>query len=60
MAIEFHMVPIREAVYFPAVGQLFDENGSIKDALYESGIKTLLEELLWYAKALKLARLKKE
>lgn len=58
VSIEFHMVPIREAVYFSGVTNLFDENGNIKDPLYESRIKTLLEELLWYANALKLARLK--
>lgn len=60
VSIEFHMVPIREAVYFSGVSQLFDNDGNIKDPLYESRIKSMADELLWYAKALKLTRLKKD
>lgn len=56
VAIEFHMVPIREAVYFSGAQQLFDEQGNIKDDSYAPRINTLIGELLWYAKALKVAR----
>ena len=51
--IEFHMVPIREAVYFPKVHELFDKRGNIKDKKYDDIIKNFLEELTWYAKKLK-------
>ena len=56
VAIELQMVPIRSAVYFPSVWDAFDEQGNAKDASYPDLIKTFLEELLWYAKALKAAR----
>ena len=57
VSIEFHMVPIREAVYFPTVQNLFDENGEIKEkASYHERVKPFLDELVWYAKALKAAR----
>jgi len=55
-AIELQMVPIREAVYFPKIQELFDANGNIKDESYVQGVQIFLEELLWYAKALKEAR----
>lgn len=56
VAIEFHMVPIREAVYFSSVKKLFDEKGIIQDQTYESKVKKMADELLWYANALKEAR----
>lgn len=59
VAIEFHMVPIREAVYFSSVKKLFDEKGFIQDQSYELKVKKMTDELLWYATALKEARNKK-
>ena len=56
VAIEFYMVPIREAVYFPSVHELFQEDGTIKDSSYHSRMQTMLDELVWYAQALKEAR----
>lgn len=56
VTIELHMVPIREAVYFSEVQNLFDENGSIKDPTYNDRLQKFLGELIWYAKALKEAR----
>lgn len=56
VAIEFRMVPIRQAVYFSAVHNLFDEKGQIKDESYSEKIVKMLEELVWYAKALKWGR----
>lgn len=58
VAIELHMVPIREAVYFSNVSQIFDEGGKIKDLSYTQRVNTMLKELAWYAEALKTARLK--
>jgi NAD(P)H-dependent FMN reductase len=53
---ELHMVSIREALYFSNVRQLFDEKGAIKDTAYYDRVKKFLEELIWYADALKKAR----
>ena len=56
VVVELQMVPIREAVYFPKIQELFDESGNIKDESYAQKVQTFLEELLWYARALKEAR----
>ncbi len=56
VAVEFHMVPIREALYFPYVQNLFDENGGIKDNTYADRVKNFLAELEWYAGVLKKER----
>jgi NAD(P)H-dependent FMN reductase len=61
VSIELHMVPIREAIYFPVVQNLFDEKGVIKDpGMYAGRIKTFLDELVMYAKTLKKTRESKE
>lgn len=56
VAIELQMVPIRSAIYFPSVWDAFDAQGNPKDPAYPDRVKTFLDELLWYAKALKAAR----
>ncbi|MFA5083768.1 MAG: NADPH-dependent FMN reductase [Candidatus Paceibacterota bacterium] len=53
VSVEFHMVPIREAVYFSNVANLFDANGGIQDPSYKERIKKMLNELSSYAKSLK-------
>jgi NAD(P)H-dependent FMN reductase len=53
VVVELHMVPIREALYFGIVQNLFDENGNIKDESYFKRIEVFLNELIWYAKKLK-------
>jgi NAD(P)H-dependent FMN reductase len=59
VAAELHMVSIREALYFPTVQNLFDENGKIKDGdSYKDRVKNFLDELIWYAGALAKARSK--
>ena len=50
VSIEFHMIPIREAIYFSGVTNLFEENGKIKDESYEGRIKIFLNELTSYVK----------
>ena len=60
VAVEFHMVPIREAMYFSSVRELFGEKGAIKDESYRRRAKAFFDELVWYAKALKAAREGKE
>lgn len=59
VCVELHMVPIREALYFPFVQNLFDAGGKIKDNTYYDRVKKFLGELLWYAKALKVERKKR-
>ncbi len=54
--VEYRLVPIREAVYFSRVKELFAEDGSIKDRSYEEKVKVMLDELAWYASSLKRAR----
>lgn len=54
---ELHMVSIRNAIYFPTVQDLFDDKGKIKDPnAYEKIVKAFMNELSWYASALRSAR----
>ena len=53
VVIELHMIPVREALYFSTVQNLFEENGDIKDESYHNRIRTFLNELMSYAKKLK-------
>jgi NAD(P)H-dependent FMN reductase len=50
VSIELHMIPIREAIYFSSVQNLFEENGKIKDESYSPRIITFLNELISYIK----------
>ena len=50
VSIEFHMIPIREAMYFSSVQDLFEENGKIKDESYSPRITKFLNELVSYIK----------
>ena len=56
VAIDFKMIPIREAVYFANVETLFNNDGSIKDAAYSARVQKLLDELIWYAEVLREGR----
>ncbi|HPV70621.1 MAG TPA: NAD(P)H-dependent oxidoreductase [Candidatus Magasanikbacteria bacterium] len=51
VAIEFRLIPIREAVYFSGIQNLF-EGDKIKDPSLSGRIKTMLDELVSYAKKL--------
>ncbi|MBI1984628.1 MAG: NAD(P)H-dependent oxidoreductase [Candidatus Wildermuthbacteria bacterium] len=54
--VELQMVPVRNAVYFSSIQDLFDENGTMKDDSYAKKLLVLFDEVLWYAKALQKAR----
>lgn len=54
--IELQMVPIRNVVYFSNIKELFKESGEITDETYKERVTTMLDNLMWYAKALKAAR----
>lgn len=57
VAVELHMVPIREALYFPMVWQLLDEKGELKDPdQYTARLEPFFKELFWYAEVLKEGR----
>jgi len=57
IAVEFSMVPLHEAVYFSNVWTLFDESGALKNPTpYRERVAKMLDELIWYARALKCAR----
>lgn len=48
--------PIRNALYFPNVGELFNESGVVQDEAYIERAQTMFDELIWLAAALKAAR----
>lgn len=45
ISVGYGMIPIREAMYFSNVQNLFYENGKIKDESYHGKVKTLINEL---------------
>ena len=56
VAIELQMAPIRNAVHIPAFWTMTDDNGNFKgDTLKDAGQK-MLDQLVWWAEALKAAR----
>ena len=56
VVIELSMVPLRNAVYFSGINQTFGPNGQPADAALPGRVKPMLDELAWYAHALKAAR----
>src|SRR5512137_1240508 len=55
-----HMVPTGEAVYFPRVQELFDDQGQLLSKLQHSQASRLLDELIWYAKSMRAAGLQEK
>lgn len=58
VAIELQMAPIETAIHIFGPRQEFDENGNIKDDSYNQKLKNLINDLVWWTKALKEARSK--
>jgi NAD(P)H-dependent FMN reductase len=56
VVVELQMAPIRAGIVIPFARRLFDENGEIKDESYNARANALLDQLLWWARALKAAR----
>jgi NAD(P)H-dependent FMN reductase len=54
--VELQMVPIRNVVFFSNVKELFNDAGEITNDAYKERTTTMLDNLTWYAKALKTAR----
>jgi len=53
LIVAFNMVPLNNTMMFPMVQDQFNEDGIIKDKEYDKRAAGFLEELMWYAKALK-------
>lgn len=51
VCLEFHMLPIRNSVYFSKVQDLFDEDGKITDSSYHKMADKFIKELKLYAEA---------
>lgn len=56
VCLAFHMVPTGEAVHFPKVQELFDDQGQLLGKSQHGQAKRLLRELIFYAGALKAPR----
>ncbi|HTR18887.1 MAG TPA: NAD(P)H-dependent oxidoreductase [Candidatus Paceibacterota bacterium] len=58
-AVELHMASVRTAVHIQAPWTMMDEKGAFKPGVleqFEGAAKMMLEQLLWWGKALKTAR----
>ena len=56
VCIALHLLPIGEAVHFPKVQELFDDQGQLLGKSQHGQARRLLEELIMYAGALKAAK----
>jgi NAD(P)H-dependent FMN reductase len=56
IGIEAEMVPLRNNLLFPRVGDAFDEAGEPKDPTSNLAMSIFLDDLLWWGDALKAAR----
>jgi NAD(P)H-dependent FMN reductase len=56
VVVELQMAPIRAGIVIPFARRLFDESGAIKDESYDARANAMLDQLLWWARALKAAR----
>lgn len=56
ISIELQMAPIRDAVHISHVLDTIDENGTLLQGHYNERLSKALDQLLWWAKALKPAR----
>ncbi len=59
MAVEHQMAPVRNGVHIMAPWFMRNEDGTLKEGAftsYEKSAETMLEELIWWTKALKSAR----
>ncbi len=59
VAVELQMAPIRNGVHIMSPWNLVDESGNLKSGAldeYEKPMQNLLEQLIWWADALKTAR----
>lgn len=59
VVIELQMAPTRNSIALQFVPRLFDDEGKLKDSrFYSAGATRMLDDLVWWATALKEARAK--
>ncbi|MBI2607876.1 MAG: NAD(P)H-dependent oxidoreductase [Candidatus Doudnabacteria bacterium] len=59
VAVELQMAPIRSAVHIPSPWNMLDEQGNLKPGSldpFQKSAENFLNQLIWWAKALKAAR----
>jgi NAD(P)H-dependent FMN reductase len=56
VAIELQMAPLRGGVHVGGVTDAFDETGKPKEERYQKALESMFEHLMWWTKALKVAR----
>lgn len=59
VAVELQMASTRNAVHIPAPWNLVDESGNLKEGAldpFKNGADMLIDQLVWWTKALKVAR----
>lgn len=56
VAVELQMAPVRAAVHMSNFWNLLDEKGQIKTESFEASADTMLDQLIWWTDALKVAR----
>lgn len=59
ITVELQMAPMQAAVHISHLLDTLDENGNLLKGHYNERVVTVVEQLLWWAKALKSARDKK-
>lgn len=57
VVVELQMVPIRYSVILPGMWQAFNDDGSIKNEADIKRARGMLNQLSWWAKMLKIARM---
>lgn len=57
VAIELQMAPIRESVVIPMARREFGDSGQPANPMFAQRANSLLDQLVWWARALKRARL---
>jgi NAD(P)H-dependent FMN reductase len=56
IGVEAELVPLRSSVIIPQVVEAFDESGNPKNPLTDISLRVVLDDLSWWAEALKQAR----
>ena len=60
IGVEAEMVPLRNNLLFPRVGDAFDKAGEPKDPMSNLALTIFLDDLVWWGNALKTARQQSE
>lgn len=56
VAVELQMTPIRSAVHIPGFWNYLDENSNLKTGSFDKAAEGMIDQLIWWAQALKSAR----